>query len=48
MNNIVNNFWKLVRELEEYYDGMYTILLKNGLLTKLKIPELSRKRLNEL
>ena len=37
------NFWKLVRELEELYEETYSIILKNGLLTK-KTKEIEGRR----
>jgi len=47
-DNLSPNFWRLVRELEFLYEETYSIILKNGLLTKLNKQEPRRTRLNEL
>ena len=42
------NFWDMVREVEELYECVYEVLLKNGLLTPLIKSIQRRSKLNEI
>jgi len=43
---ITRNFWFLVKQLEELYDGTYSIILKNGIITPKIKKEQRREKLN--
>lgn len=42
------NFWGMVREVEDLYENVYEVLLRNGLLTPLIKPAERRSKLNAL
>ena len=45
---LTRNFWNLVKQLEDLYDGTYSIILKNGLITPKIKPNQIRSKTNEL